>query len=120
MAKILVVDDDQVTLEILKSALEESNFQVLTASDGLEALNKARTEDPDLILLDVILPKIQGYQVCRLLKFDEKYSHIPIVMLTGKTGEENKATGLKTGADEYVTKPFDVADIIKIVNEYLQ
>ena len=120
MARILVVDDDQVTLEILKSALEENNFQVLTASDGLDALNKARTEDPDLILLDVILPKIQGYQVCRLLKFDEKYSHIPIVMLTGKTGEENKATGLKTGADEYVTKPFDVTDIIKIVKEYLQ
>lgn len=120
MAKILVVDDDQVTLEILKSALEENNFRVLTASDGLDALNKARTEDPDLILLDVILPKIQGYQVCRLLKFDEKYSHIPIVMLTGKTGEENKVTGLKTGADEYVTKPFDVADIIKIVKEYMQ
>jgi len=119
VGKVLVVDDDQVTLEILKVALEESNYQVLTASDGLEALNKARTEDPDLILLDVILPKIQGYQVCRLLKFDDKYSHIPIVMLTGKTGEESKAMGLKTGADEYVTKPFDVADIIKIVQEYL-
>lgn len=120
MPKVLVVDDDQLTLEILKTALENCEYEVVTAADGLDALNKARSEDPDMILLDIMLPKLQGYQVCRLLKFDDQYSHIPIIMITGKAGDENRALGLKTGADEYVTKPFEIDDILKIVSDHLK
>ena len=120
MPKLLVVDDDQLTLEILKTALEGCDYEVITASDGLDALNKARAEHPDIILLDIMLPKLQGYQVCRLLKFDDQYSHIPIIMITGKAGDENRSLGLKTGANEYVTKPFEIDEILKIVSDHLK
>jgi DNA-binding response OmpR family regulator len=94
-------------------------FQVLVSYNGEDALNQARKENPDLILLDVMLPKLDGYKVCRLLKFDERYKHIPILMLTAKTQEKDKLTGVETGADEYITKPFDIDQLMEKVKAYL-
>jgi DNA-binding response OmpR family regulator len=94
-------------------------FQVLAAYNGEEGLNQARSENPDLILLDLMLPKLDGYKVCRLLKFDERYKHIPIFMLTAKTQEKDKILGKETGADEYLTKPFDIDELIAKIKSNL-
>jgi len=118
--KILVVDDEADLVETVRFPLEMEGFNVLVSYNGEDALNQARKEKPDLILLDLMLPKLDGYKVCRLLKFDEKYKHIPILMLTAKTQEKDKILGKETGADEYITKPFDIDDLMKRVKAYLQ
>jgi DNA-binding response OmpR family regulator len=117
--RILIVDDEVDLVETVRFSLELEGYDVLIAYNGEEALNQARKEDPDLILLDLMLPKLDGYKVCRLLKFDERYKHIPILMLTAKTQEKDKATGMETGANEYITKPFDMDELMKKVKEYL-
>ena len=117
--KILVVDDEPELVKALDVRLKQEGFDVLTALDGEEGLNKARQEKPDLIILDVMLPKLDGYKVSRLLKFDKDYKHIPVIMLTAKIEEEDKALGEETGADEYVTKPFEWEELLKKVKEYL-
>ena len=118
--KILVVDDEVDLVETIRFPLEMEGFQVLVAYNGEDALNQARKESPDLILLDIMLPKLDGYKVCRLLKFDERYKHIPIVMLTAKTQTKDKQTGMETGADEYITKPFDIDQLMEKVKAYLK
>jgi DNA-binding response OmpR family regulator len=117
--KILVVDDEADLVETIRFPLEMEGFNVLVSYNGEDALNQARKEKPDLILLDLMLPKLDGYKVCRLLKFDERYKHIPILMLTAKTQEKDKLLGKETGADEYITKPFDIDELIKKVKGYL-
>ena len=106
-ARILAVDDSPTILEMIKAILQSGGYEVITAVDGAEALETARAEAPDLILLDVMLPKLDGYRVCRLLKFDQKYKSIPIIMLTAKTEEQSMATGIRTGANQYLTKPIE-------------
>jgi DNA-binding response OmpR family regulator len=118
-ARILAVDDSPTILEMIKAILLAGGYEVLTAADGAEALEKARAEKPDLILLDVMLPKLDGYRVCRLLKFDQNYKHIPIIMLTAKTEEQSMATGLRTGADQYLTKPIEPERLLASVAEEL-
>jgi|Deesub1362B_J571_1020462.scaffolds.fasta_scaffold01287_2 DNA-binding response OmpR family regulator len=110
--RILVVDDVKETLMALKIRLEYSGYEVLTAPDGELGLKLAREENPDLIILDVMLPKIDGFSVCRLLKFDEDYEHIPIIMLTAKGQETDKAIGKEVGADVYLTKPYNPRELI--------
>ena len=117
--KILVVDDEVDLVETLRFPLELEGFDVIVSYNGEDALNQAREKNPDLILLDVMLPKLDGYKVCRLLKFDERYKHIPILMLTAKTQEKDKLIGKETGADEYITKPFDIDFVISKVKSYL-
>jgi two-component system alkaline phosphatase synthesis response regulator PhoP len=117
--KILVVDDEADLVETVRFPLEMEGFNVLVSYNGEDALNQARKENPDLILLDLMLPKLDGYKVCRLLKFDERYKHIPILMLTAKTQEKDKLLGKETGADEYITKPFDIDELMKKVKGYL-
>jgi len=117
--KILVVDDEVDLVETIRFPLEMEGFHVLVSYNGEDALNQARKENPDLILLDIMLPKLDGYKVCRLLKFDERYKHIPILMLTAKTQEKDKQTGTETGADEYITKPFDIDQLMEKVKAYL-
>ncbi|MFB3886022.1 MAG: response regulator [Thermodesulfobacteriota bacterium] len=117
--KILVVDDEIDLVETIRFPLEMEGYNVLTSHNGEDALNQARKENPDLILLDLMLPKLDGYKVCRLLKFDERYKHIPILMLTAKTQEKDKLLGKETGADEYITKPFDIDVLMKKVKAYL-
>jgi len=114
-ARILAVDDSPTILEMIKSILESGGYEVITAADGDEALKAARAENPDLILLDVMLPKLDGYRVCRLLKFDAKYKGIPIIMLTAKTEEQSMATGIRTGANQYLTKPVEPQTLLDAV-----
>lgn len=117
--KILIVDDEKDIVETLKFLLESEGLNCITAYDGEEALNKAKTENPDLVILDVMLPKINGYKVCRLLKFDIKYKKIPILMVTARSQDEDKVIGEETGADEYITKPFDIEELVATVKKYL-
>jgi two-component system, OmpR family, alkaline phosphatase synthesis response regulator PhoP len=118
--KVLLVDDEIDLVETIRFSLENEGFTVLVSYDGEDALNQARKENPDLILLDLMLPKLDGYKVCRLLKFDERYKHIPILMLTAKTQEKDKILGKETGADEYITKPFEIENLLEKVNSYLR
>lgn len=120
MAKrILIVEDYSHVVEILKMRLEAAGFDVLTAYDGHEGLNKARTEKPDLIILDIMLPKLNGYKVCRFLKFDAKYRDIPIFMLTSRSKASDEEVGKKTGADEYIRKPYDPKKLMSLIFRYL-
>jgi DNA-binding response OmpR family regulator len=117
--KILVVDDDVDLAKTIHFSLEVEGYTVLVSNDGEDALSQARKESPDLILLDIMLPKLDGYKVCRLLKFDERYKHIPILMMTAKTQEKDKILGMETGADEYITKPFDMDELMEKIKAYL-
>ena len=120
MTKTVLIADDEVDIvETVKFMLEAEDFNVLTAYDGEEALKIARESTPDIILLDVMMPKINGYKVSRLLKFDKKFQNIPILMVTARSQEEDKLIGEETGADEYITKPFEIMDIIALINKYL-
>lgn len=108
MAKrILVVDDEKDLVETLTFRLEANSYEVLKAYDGQEGLDKAKKEKPDLIILDLMLPKIDGYKVCRMLKFDEKYKHIPVILFTARAQESDRKMGGEVGADAYITKPFE-------------
>jgi DNA-binding response OmpR family regulator len=117
--KILIVDDEADLVETVRFPLEMEGYHVLVSYNGEDALSQARKENPDLILLDLMLPKLDGYKVCRLLKFDDRYKHIPILMLTAKSQEKDKSLGIETGANEYITKPFEMDDLLKKVKTYL-
>ncbi len=117
--RVLIVDDEKDIVETIQFRLELEGFECLVAYDGEEALLKAKSENPDLILLDIMLPKINGYKIARLLKFDESYKHIPIIMLTARTQQTDIELGEETGADEYVKKPFDMDELLNIIRKYL-
>ena len=106
--RILVVDDEVGIVEMLKMRLEANNYEVITASDGQEGLEKAKKEKPDLIILDLMLPKMDGYKVCVMLKRDQRYMKIPIIMFTARAQESDRNLGKEVGADEYIAKPFDL------------
>lgn len=105
--KILIVDDEADLVTMIKLRLEATGYDILEAYDGQEALKKAQDQNPDLIILDIMLPKMNGYKVCRMLKFDEKYRHIPIIMFTARVQEADKQMSQKVGADAYIAKPFE-------------
>ncbi|MCR5261776.1 MAG: response regulator [Candidatus Gastranaerophilales bacterium] len=117
--KVLIVDDEQDIVETLKFMLETENFECHCAYDGEQGLNKAKEIMPDLIILDVMMPIMNGYKVSRLLKFDPQYRDIPILMLTARSQEKDKELGEETGANEYITKPFDINFVIERVKSYL-
>lgn len=116
--RILVAEDSAVDLAFIKAVLGETHHEIIVATDGEEAERKARSEDIDLILLDVIMPKKNGFQVCRDLKRDEKCRRIPIILLTSKLQESDKFWGLKQGANEYITKPFEPIDLLIAVKKH--
>lgn len=120
MKKILIVDDEQDIVESLKFVLEASNYTCYSAYNGEDGLKLAKEIVPDLIILDVMMPKINGYKISRLLKYDAKYKDIPILMVTARSQEEDKLIGEETGADEYITKPFELDTVVKKVEEYLK
>ena len=115
-AKILVVEDEKELQASLRYVLQREGYEVVIASDGEEALNLARTQSPDLVLLDIMLPRLNGLEVCRALR---RTSAIPIIMLTAKTDEVNKVVGLELGADDYVTKPFSMRELLARVRAAL-
>ena len=116
-AKILVVDDEQSIVEILQSNLEREGYEVFTAYDGQEALDQAEAVDPDLILLDCMLPVMDVFDVCRKLR---QTSSVPILMLTAKSEEIDKVLGLELGADDYITKPFSMREVLARVKAHLR
>jgi len=115
--KVLVVDDDVKTVELVKLYLQRDGYKLITAYDGTEALNLARQTHPDLIVLDLMLPGIDGLQICRTLKEE---SDTPIIMLTARTTEEDKLEGLDCGADDYMTKPFSPRELAARVRAVLR
>ena len=117
--KILVVDDEVELTKAMTIRLTTAGYEVSVAHDGEEALKKARQEKPDLIILDLMLPKIDGYKTCRLLKFDQKYRDIPIIMVTARVEEEDKRLGMETGADEYITKPFEWPGLLEKIIKFI-
>ena len=118
--KILIVDDEPELVEMVKIRLESYKYEVIVAYDGQEALKKARQEKPDLIILDLMLPKIDGYKVCRMLKFDEEYKKIPIIMFTARSQESDEKLGYECGADAYITKPFEPAVLLAKIKELVE
>ncbi len=120
MKKILIVDDEQDIVESLKFVLETADYICYCAYNGEDGLKLAKELMPDLIILDVMMPKINGYKISRLLKYDKKYQNIPILMITARSQEEDKLIGEETGADEYITKPFELDTVVDKVNQYLK
>jgi len=120
MAKILVVDDESHLIELVQMRLEANGYEVITANDGEEGLEKAKSEKPDLILLDVMMPKMDGYKACSLLKSDEQFRKIPIILFTGKAQDDFEEVGKKAGADAFITKPFDPPDLLAKIEELLK
>ena len=117
--KILAVDDEPDFLSFLCMRLEVSGYSVITAKDGDEALNKARETNPDLIILDLMLPKISGFEVCRMLKFDDAFKHIPIIILSALDQKDDKSKVVDMGADAYFIKPFDFKQLLAKIQEFL-
>lgn len=120
MATILVVEDEDTVKETLAYNLEQEGYQVLTAEDGEEALSIIRRYRPDLVLLDIMLPKLDGLTVCRIVRKDNEISHTPIIMLTARGTQGDKMVGLDSGADDYITKPFDLGEMLARVRAVMR
>lgn len=120
MKKILIVDDEEHIVELLKYNIEAEGYETITASNGAEALEKVEKEKPDLILLDLMLPVINGIEVAKEIKSKSNLSDISIIMLTAKSEEDDKIKGLNLGADDYITKPFSVKELLARVNAVLR
>lgn len=118
--KILAVDDEQDIIELLSYNLSREGFEVTTAADGEEALKKIRAKSFDLIILDLMMPGIQGMELCRILRNDPKTKSLPIIMLTAKTEEVDRILGLEMGADDYITKPFSPRELIARIKAVLR
>ncbi len=118
--KILVVDDDADLVELLSFTLKQAGFAIGTAFDGVEALRKVRSITPDLILLDLMLPKLDGLAVCEILRRNVTTATIPVIMLTGLTGELGRLAGLDSGATDYMTKPFSPRQLVSKVETLLR
>lgn len=119
MANILVIDDDSSTLRLISYMLERGNFEVREAGGGEEGLAKAFRQPPDLILLDVMMPGLNGYQVCKQLRADPRTAHVPVIILTARSQRIDQKTALEAGADLYLSKPVTPNDLIEKVNELL-
>ena len=118
--KILVVEDDADLVELLRFNLKKAGFAVGTAIDGIEALKKARSLLPDLILLDLMLPELDGIAVCEVLRRDPTTASVPVIMLTAMSSQLARLTGLEAGANDYVTKPFNFKDLLARVETILR
>jgi DNA-binding response OmpR family regulator len=117
--KILVIEDDSIALRLIEYTLRKEGYQVLTAKNGLEGISKAKSGEPDLIILDVMLPGVDGFEVCHRLRSEPKTAQLPILMLSGKAQEIDKATGLKVGADDYITKPATPRELVSRIESHL-
>jgi two-component system cell cycle response regulator len=118
--KILVVDDDPVVIRLMERVLITNGFEVVVADEAPRGLEIAMKGGPHLIILDVMMPIINGYNICRLLKSEEGHKHIPIVLLTSRATEEDRRIGEEVGADAYIVKPFDTEDLLTKVKELLK
>jgi two-component system phosphate regulon response regulator PhoB len=119
-AKVFLVEDEQSIVTLVEYSLKSEGYKVLVSSNGEEALSEIKKEEPDIVLLDWMLPDLSGLDICKLLKKDEKFKHIPIIMLTAKGQEEDKVAALNAGADDYITKPFGNAEMVARINALLR
>ena len=117
--KILVVDDEIYIVHILDFSLGMEGYEVLTALDGEQALEKARAEHPDLVVLDIMMPKLDGYETCKMLKADPKTKDIPVILLSAKGRNVDQKVGYEEGADDYITKPFSPRKLVERINTIL-
>ena len=117
--RILLVDDEPSIVKMVGKRLEVEGFDVLIATDGQDGLTKAQTERPDLIILDLMLPKLNGYEVCTMLKQDARYHQIPIVLFTAKAQDKDEKLGMQCGADAYVRKPFRAQELLEHIRALL-
>ena len=118
--KILVVDDEPDALEVLGFKLREAGFTPIFAADGLKALAAVRAERPDLVVLDLMLPELDGLEVCKLMRRDQSTASIPVLMLTAKAAEMDRVVGLELGADDYVTKPYSPRELVLRIRKLLK
>src|SRR6266853_3931427 len=118
--KILIIEDESDVADLLEMGLRKAGFKTLAAADGATGLQKARDNRPDFIILDLMLPKMSGLEICRILKGDAATSHIPILMLTAKAEEVDRIVGLEFGADDYVTKPFSPREVMLRIRAILR
>ena len=120
MARVLIVDDDQVIQQLLEVNLELEGYEIAKASDGEQALEKVRAFDPDLVLLDVMMPKVDGREVCRRIKADPTTAHVPVIFLSARAQDMDVSSGLELGASAYITKPFDPVELLDTVAKVLK
>ena len=118
-ATVLVVDDDPVILKLLEVNFEMEGFEVVRAADGFEGLERARAVLPDIVVLDVMMPRMTGYEVAKALREDDGTAHIPIIFVTARAQSSDVERGMELGVDDYITKPFDPLDLIDRVNTLL-
>jgi DNA-binding response OmpR family regulator len=118
--KILVVEDDTNLLEIMRLALKSAGYSIASATNGIEALKKARTLLPDLIVLDLVLPELDGFAVCETLRRDRNTASVPIIVVTGLSSEFTRLAGFESGATDYVTKPVSPAELVSKIDAWLR
>lgn len=118
-SRILIVDDEMDLVSVLRMGLEIEGFEVIEAMDGEEGLRRARQDQPDLMVLDLMLPKMDGYKVCRALKFDERFRSLPIIILSARSGDSDRRLALDMGADHFVTKPYEMSELVAKIRHYL-
>ena len=118
--KILVIDDTEFMTKLISDVLMNEGYEVVTASNGRQGIEMVRIEKPDLVLLDVVMPDMDGFEVCRILREDEGNNLMPIIMLTAQDNEDDKLTGLELGADDYITKPFNTRELVSRVRNTLR
>ena len=117
--RILVVDDEIYIVHILDFSLGMEGYEVITALDGEQALEKLKTEKPDLIVLDIMMPKLDGYEVCKSIKSSPETRHIPVILLSAKGRNVDQKMGFDVGADDYITKPFSPRKLVERINQLL-
>lgn len=118
-ARILIIDDDAIVIKLAGAILSSAGYEVISSTDAAVGLEMAMKQKVDLIVLDVMIPVINGFNICRLLKSQEKYKKIPIVLLTSRSQEEDRKIGFEVGADEYIAKPIDRENFLNTVNQLL-
>jgi DNA-binding response OmpR family regulator len=118
--RILLIEDESDMVYALTLQLQATGYEVLTAQDGQIGLDMARKEKPNLIILDLMLPKIDGFKICRMLKFDKRYLNIPIIMFTARAQDQDMKLGKEVGADAYITKPFDAQVLLDKISALLK
>jgi len=120
MTKILVADDSPFVLEIVETVLKSEGFEVITASDGIEAWDKIQKERPDIVIVDIIMPGLNGYQICEKIKHDEELKSLPVLVLTTKAQDKDIELAQASGADLYMTKPFDPDELAAKVRKFFE
>jgi DNA-binding response OmpR family regulator len=118
--RVLVVDDEIYIVHILEFTLTMEGYEVLTAADGEEALRKIEQDRPDLVVLDIMMPKLDGYEVCRRLRQDDEFRSLPVILLSAKGRPIDRETGLEVGADDYIVKPFSPRRLLEKIRELLE